>query len=114
MVTVSATSVPSAASSSLDHGQRDFLQRVVLYGFLLRVALAMVLEWTGWSTLFAPDEATYANTGRDMALYWSRDVLVKPWRFLTNQPLGYFYVNSVMFYLFGSSQLPVKVLNAFE
>ena len=112
-VTVSATPVPAAGSSSLDREQRDFLQRLVLYGFLLRVGLAIILEWTGWSALFAPDEATYANAGRAMALYWSGEVLVKPWRLSSNQPLGYFYVNSVMFYLFGQSQIPVKVLNAF-
>ena len=85
----------------------------MVYGFLLRVALAIVLEWTGWSTRFAPDEATYASTGRQMALYWTGDLLLKPWRFSTNQPLGYFYVNAALFYLFGDSQMPVKVLNAF-
>lgn len=115
-VTASATSVPSAprspARTALDAEQRAFLQRLVLYGFVLRVALAMVLEWTGWSIRFAPDEETYAATGRDMARYWREDTLIRPWRFSTDQPLGYFYVNSVMFYLFGDGQLPVKILNA--
>lgn len=111
--TASATSVPAAGSSSLDREQRDFLQRLVLYGFLLRVALAIVLEWTGWSTRFAPDEETYSSTGLQMALYWKGDVLLKPWRFSTNQPLGYFYVNAVLFYLFGNTEIPIKILNAF-
>ena len=112
-VTASATSVPAPGSSSLELEQRRFLKRLVLYGFLLRVGLAVVLEWTGWSTRFAPDEVTYAGTGREMALFWKDEVLLEPWRFSTNQPLGYFYVNAVMFYLFGPSQLPVKFLNAF-
>jgi 4-amino-4-deoxy-L-arabinose transferase-like glycosyltransferase len=112
-VTVSAMPVTAAGSSSLDREQGDFLQRLVLYGFLLRVALAIVLEWTGWSARFAPDEETYAATGRYLALYWTDDVLVKPWRFSSHQPIGYFYINAVLFYLFGNSQMPVKVLNAF-
>ena len=112
-VTVSATPVPAAGRFSLDREQRDFLQRLVLYGFLLRVALAFVLEWTGWSLRFAPDEDTYASTGRQMALYWTEELLVRPWRFSTTQPLGYFYINAVFYYLFGNSQMPLKLLNAF-
>jgi hypothetical protein len=112
-VTVTATPVPAAGSLALTNEQRAFLQRLVLYGFAVRVILAVVLEWTGWSPLFAPDEKTYADTGRMMALYWSGDIFVKPWRFSSAQPLGYFYVNAVMFYLFGTNQLPVKILNAF-
>jgi len=112
-VTVSATPDPAAWSSALDREQRDFLRRLVLYGFLLRGVLAIVLEWTGWSARFAPDEETYASTGRVMALYWKGDVLLKPWRFSTNQPLGYFYVNAVLFYLFGNTEIPIKILNAF-
>ena len=48
-----------------------------------------------------------------MALYWTGDIFVKPWRFSTNQPLGYFYVNAALFYLFGESQIWVKALNSF-
>ena len=48
-----------------------------------------------------------------MALYWSGDLLFQPWRFHTAQPLGYFYVNAVFFYVFGDSQIPVKIVNAF-
>jgi hypothetical protein len=86
---------------------------VILYGFALRAVLAVVLEWAGWSMRFAPDEETYASTGRQMALYWAGDLFVKPWRFSTDQPLGYFYVNSVFAYVFGPSQLPLKVVNSF-
>lgn len=97
----------------MDWTEQDFLKRLLLYGFALRIALAVVLEWTGWSVRFAPDEETYAATGRLMALYWAGDILVRPGRFSTNQPLGYFYVNAAIFYLFGNSQIWVKVLNAF-
>ena len=97
----------------LDRDEAAFLKRIVLYGFMLRVLLAAVLEWTGWSARFAPDEVTYAATGRQMAQFWSGELLLRPWRFSTNQPLGYFYVNSVLFYLFGTSQFPIKIVNAF-
>jgi 4-amino-4-deoxy-L-arabinose transferase-like glycosyltransferase len=74
--------------------------------------VALVLEVTGYSVRFAPDEETYATTGWQMALYWQGDLLVKPWRFATDQPLGYFYLNAVLFYLFGNSEIPIKLLNS--
>jgi hypothetical protein len=84
---------------------------MALYGFLIRAVVALVLEFTGFSVRFAPDEDTYATTGWEMALFWQGDVLVRPWRFGTDQPLGYFYLNAVFFYVFGSSDLPIKLLN---
>ena len=111
-MTKTPSPTPVERSAHLDWTETAFLKRLLLYGFFLRVALALVLEWTGWSGRFAPDEETYASTGRAMALYWSGDLIVQPWRFSTNQPLGYFYLNAVFFYLFGDSQIPVKMLNA--
>ena len=96
-----ATEVPAA----------EYVARLIRYGFLLRAAVALLLDWTGYSTRFAPDEITYATSGSVMALYWSGDVLVKPARFTSTQPLGYFYLNAASFYLF-SSALPLKLLNA--
>lgn len=107
----SAPAVPPPAES-LDVSERHYLRRLLLYGFLVRAALALLLETTGYSRLLAPDEETYASAGRGLALYWAGDLLLKPWRFGTQQPLGYFYINAVFFYLFGSSELPLKLANA--
>jgi hypothetical protein len=99
--------LPGGASEAL-----DFLAKLTRYGFLLRAAVALLLEVTGYSSRFAPDETTYATSGAAMALYWRGEVLVKPLRFSSDQPLAYFYLNAVSFYVFGSA-LPLKLLNAF-
>lgn len=103
---------PTAAAEALDPQERRHLRRLLVYGFLLRAALAVLLDVTGYSRLLAPDEETYANSGWGMALFWSGDLLLKPWRFNTAQPLGYFYVNAAFFYVFGHSELPLKLTNA--
>jgi hypothetical protein len=90
-----------------------FISKLVRYGFLLRAAVALILHWTGYSGRFAPDEQTYATHGWQFALYWAGDVLVRPWRMGTQEPLGYFYLNGVFFYLFGQTELPIKMVNAF-
>jgi hypothetical protein len=90
---------------------RTFLTRLVWYGFLLRAAVALTLEWTGYSGRFAPDESTYASAGSAMALYWTGEVLIRPFRFTTEQPLGYFYLNALSFFVFGSA-IPLKLVNA--
>lgn len=101
-----ATAYPAPADTAA------FVARLIRYGFLLRAIVALVLEWTGYSSRFAPDETTYATSGSVMALFWSGEVLVKPARFSSTQPLGYFYLNAASFFLFGSA-LPLKLLNAF-
>jgi hypothetical protein len=98
---------------SLGPDERAFLRRLVTYGFLVRAVLALVLEWTGYSTRFAPDEETYVVDGWQIALYWSGDLLLKPWRMSLHQPLGYFYLNGAFFYLFGQTEVPLKLVNAF-
>jgi 4-amino-4-deoxy-L-arabinose transferase-like glycosyltransferase len=111
-------SAPAAASpvtapvEGLDAYERHYLRRLLLYGFLVRAALALLLELTGYSRLLAPDEETYASSGLGLALYWAGDLLLEPWRFRTQQPLGYFYINAVFFYVFGQSELPLKLTNA--
>jgi hypothetical protein len=84
----------------------------MVYGWLLRSSIALVLDVTGYSNLLAPDEGTYAGTGRALAMYWSGDVFIEPGRFTADRAHGYFYVNAACFYLFGNSELPVKLLNA--
>jgi hypothetical protein len=93
--------------------EQAFLRRLIWYGFLLRVVIAMLLHFTGYSRRFAPDEETYVQDGWVFALYWSGDILVRPWRMTLDQPLGYFYLNGLCFYLFGQTEVPIKVLNAF-
>ena len=103
-----------AAASLLPLGaetEKAFLRRLILYGFLLRVGVALLLHFTGYSRRFAPDEETYAQDGWQFALYWAGDVLIRPWRTSQQQPLGYFYLNGAFFYVFGQTELPIKVAN---
>jgi len=93
--------------------ERAYLRRLVVLGFLVRLGVALVLEWTGYSRHFAPDEATYVADGWPIGLYWAGDLLVKPWRLTLDQPLAYFYLNGASYYLFGPTQIPMKILNAF-
>jgi 4-amino-4-deoxy-L-arabinose transferase-like glycosyltransferase len=102
-----AESSPAEAAAAT-----DLLRRLFWQAFLIRAAAALVLDFTGLSARFAPDETTYASAGEWMALYWSGDVLVQPLRFSSDQPLGYFYINAVSYYLFGSA-IAVKLVNAF-
>jgi Dolichyl-phosphate-mannose-protein mannosyltransferase len=89
----------------------SILRRLMIYGFFLRAVTALLCDYTGMSLRFAPDEETYASYGWQLALYWQGDILVKPMRFATDQPLGYFYLNASLFYLFGNTQIPIKLLN---
>jgi hypothetical protein len=104
--------VPPAPPPALLEEPGALVRKLVRYGFALRALVAIVLEWTAFSGRFAPDETTYATAGSLMALYWKGEVLVRPPRFSSDQPLGYFYLNAVSFYLF-SSAFPLKLLNAF-
>jgi 4-amino-4-deoxy-L-arabinose transferase-like glycosyltransferase len=104
--------VPAQAFGKLTSAESAFLKRLMVYGFSLRVILALTLEWTGWSTRFAPDEQTYAETGWQIALYWMDEILIKPWWLSTKQPLGYFYLNGAFSYVFGATEIPIKIANA--
>jgi hypothetical protein len=101
-----------ALPTPLDEDHANLVGRLIRYGFFLRAIIALILEWTGYSGRFAPDERTYATSGAAMALYWSGDVLIKPLRFGSDQPLAYFYLNAASYFLFGSI-VPLKLLNAF-
>jgi 4-amino-4-deoxy-L-arabinose transferase-like glycosyltransferase len=90
---------------------REWLASLVKKAFVLRVLIAMVLHGTGLSERLAPDERTYSDTGFWIALYWSGEQLLQPWRLTSDQPLAYFYLNGVSNFVFGSS-LPLKLLNA--
>jgi 4-amino-4-deoxy-L-arabinose transferase-like glycosyltransferase len=79
---------------------------------LVRVATALVLEDTGYSTRLAPDEETYFTEGWRLAHYWSGEVLVLPKRFHADAPLGYFYLNAGFIYLFGDTDVPLRLVNA--
>jgi len=103
----------SLATADEDAAERAYLRRLVVFGFLLRAAVALALEWTGSSRRFAPDETTYVADGWPIGMYWAGDLLVKPWRMTLDQPLGYFYLNGASYYLFGPTQIPLKLLNAF-
>ena len=100
------------AERSPEADQSAFLRRLILAGFVLRVLLALVLEWTGYSRSLAPDEETYAQEGWQLALWWSGETFVRPWRMSADQPMAYFYLNGAFFSLFGHTQVPIKIVNA--
>jgi hypothetical protein len=81
-------------------------------GFLLRLGCALVLHWTGYSRLLAPDEQTYAGHGWAIALYWLGDIVMAPSRYSSGQPIGYFELNALCFALFGHTEVPIKIANA--
>ena len=97
---------------ALDSGERLLLRRLLLYGFLVRLAVALALELSGFSTRLAPDEDTYGGAGWRTALYWMDEVSLPDWRFSSKQPLGYFYINAAFFYVFGHTAIPLKLVNA--
>jgi hypothetical protein len=102
-----------AVSPEAAGAEKAFVRRIVLFGFLVRLAVALLLEWTGYSRRFAPDETTYTADGWPIGLWWAGELLVKPWRLTLDQPLAYFYLNGASYYLFGATQIPLKILNAF-
>jgi hypothetical protein len=112
-VTVKRGGDPPSATGAVTALEYSQLKRLMVHGWLLRSGIALVLEWTGFSGLLAPDEGTYAGGGWALALYWAGEILVVPERFTADRANGYFYVNAALSYLFGRSDVPVKLLNAF-
>ncbi len=93
--------------------ERAFLRKLIFYAVVVRALLAVLLDWSGYSRRLAPDEETYAAEGWSIALYWAGEIFIKPYRLTTDQPLGYFYLNGAAFSLFGHSEIPLKLVNAF-
>jgi len=100
------------AAPALGLEETALLRRLILAGFILRVVLALILEWTGYSKSLAPDEATYSLEGWQIATWWSGETFVRPWRLGADQPMGYFYMNAAFFWLFGHTEIPIKLVNA--
>lgn len=101
------------AAPDSDAQERAFLRKLTLYAFIIRALLAVLLHWSGFSRRLAPDEETYAVDGWSIALYWAGEIFVKPWRLTSDQPLGYFYLNGAAFFVFGHTEIPLKLVNAF-
>jgi len=108
-----ATTSAKYDAPGLNLSERRFLSNIVLWSFVCRAVLAILLEWTDLSTRLAPDETTYEFGGRGLARYWAGELFVMPLRFRMDQPLGYYYLNAVGYYLFGDSEIPLKLVNAF-
>lgn len=115
-MTSTVSSLPPDAAppgeQGLDLGERQLLRRLLFYGFLVRVVVALVLEFTGFSSRLAPDEVTYGGAGWRTALYWMDEVSLPDWRMFSKQPLGYFYINAFFYYVFGHTDVPLKLVNA--
>jgi hypothetical protein len=103
----------ATVGQAVSEDERALLRRLITYGFLIRAAISLVLEITGYSQRFAPDEETYAGYGWQFAQYWSGDILMRPWRMSSDEPTGYFYLNAIFFFVFGRTEIPIKLVNAF-
>jgi 4-amino-4-deoxy-L-arabinose transferase-like glycosyltransferase len=109
---IAADRRPSAESSRLTSAEAHALRRVILAGGALRLGCAVVLHWTGYSRLLAPDERTYAEEGWAITLYWLGDVVTRPWRYSSGEPIGYFQLNALFFAIFGHTEIPIKIATA--
>jgi hypothetical protein len=92
--------------------EKNWLWRLVWWAFVLRAVVALSLHYAGVSARLAPDEDTYFQIGRGLAMYWSGDVFTSPGRVSSDEPFAYFYLNAISYLVFGGA-LPLKVVNAF-
>ncbi len=91
--------------------EKGRLWRLIWWAFLLRATVALSLHYAGVSARLAPDEDTYFQVGRALALYWSGDLFTRPGRVASDEPFAYFYLNAISYWIFGT-MVPLKILNA--
>lgn len=90
-----------------------WLSRVLLAALVLRIGLAIVVNFVFSGAMFAPDVAAYEYFGRRLASYWQGEAAA-PGSVFESWQDGYYYVNGAFFYLFGgASPLGPVVLNVF-
>jgi len=102
---------PPVAPSNLSKEESAFLWRLIRRGLLLRLVLAVALEWTGYSAALAPDEDTYYTGGWLLALFWNGELMALPEQLQPPRVNAYFYISGLTIYLFGLTQLPIKIFN---
>jgi hypothetical protein len=95
--------------SFINATDRAALQRVFVYGLVLRLVTAVLLHFFVSEYTFAPDQTAYHAGGAALAQYWSGESLIAPSR-LT--PPGYFYAVGCLYYVLGISALLPKLANA--
>lgn len=88
-----------------------FLVRVASAGLLLRLGLALVVHFNLPDWFFAPDQLTYQEEGWQTLLFL-RDEAGMPWQIQNTLEVGYFYLNALLFWVFGYAPLAPKLLNA--
>lgn len=90
-----------------------WLGRLLLAALVVRLGLAVGINFVLSGSLFAPDVADYEYFGRRLSQYWQGEVRTPGSAFEVWQA-GYHYVNGAFFYLFGGvSPLGPVVLNIF-
>jgi len=95
-----------------DHGDREWLSKVLFAALALRLLLAVVLHFRFSPTLFAPDAEAYAYFGRTLADFW-RGEASGPGSVYESWQSGYYVLNAVFFFVFGPSAMGPVVLNIF-
>lgn len=98
--------------AALDPEEIRALKRLAMYAFLVRVVVIFALEFTGYSRQLAPDEETFDALGWYLSLYWSDQVFSPPTKLLAGGiSAAYIHINAFLFYLFGHTAIPVKLVN---
>ena len=100
------------ASAAEDARDRDFLSRVALVGFLLRVGLALAIQLLGWQTSIAPDEGTFHGNAWILTSWIKGDTIFWLYsRYAGSLQVGYFYLLAGIYLTFGVGRILPVLLN---
>lgn len=102
----------STARSSVVEAQHHVSQ-LFTRGLIVRLCTMFAIHAVAADDMFAPDNITYHHVSAALAAYWSGDLLLYPWQLEGGrQPLAYFYVTGILYYVFGPYPLVPKLVNA--
>ena len=87
------------------------LRRLLVWAFLVRVAVGVFVAGLNLDDLFAPDHRTYHYFADWLARYWAGDTLAYPWKLLDKGPKAYYYIVAAVYYALGSAEFLPKALN---
>ena len=84
------------------HDASQSVRRLFWIGLLLRVALALVIQFLiANDDVFAPDQKAYHAVGKFLADLWGQEVHIVTSTVLPDGPKGYFYIVAALYYLIG-------------
>ena len=107
--TLALVALTRALSRTDDVGVQHRLLAWTLSAFVLHVALAFAIHWLGTSLISETDATYYDEGARQIVDHWTRGF---PLPELPSGKEGFFYVLSVLYWLFGPSPGAGLILNA--